>query len=61
MPDYAATKRAFAEAARHAPRQIIEHLVSVGDSWAGGRAQDDDVTFVVLKVKDNDSQSQEAQ
>jgi hypothetical protein len=31
--------------------RIIEHLVNVGEAWADGRAQDDDVTFVVLKVK----------
>ena len=30
---------------------VIEQLVAAGDQWAAGRAQDDDVTFVVLKVK----------
>ena len=33
------------------PREIIEHFVSAGDHWANGRPQDDDITFVVLKVK----------
>jgi serine phosphatase RsbU (regulator of sigma subunit) len=51
MLDYDATKRAFAEAAQQSPQQIIEHLVNVGEAWADGRAQDDDVTFVILKVK----------
>jgi serine phosphatase RsbU (regulator of sigma subunit) len=51
MLDYAATRRALAEAAGGSPLEIIEHLVSVGEAWAGGRPQDDDVTFVVLKVK----------
>jgi serine phosphatase RsbU (regulator of sigma subunit) len=51
MLDYEATVRAFAEVAGRCPQQIIEHLVRVGDGWADGRAQDDDVTFVVLKVK----------
>ncbi len=32
-------------------------LVRTGDAWAEGRAQDDDMTFVVLKVKANDSES----
>ena len=32
------------------PQEIINHLVKVGEDWADGRAQDDDVTFVVLKV-----------
>ena len=51
MLDYAATKRALAEAADRSPQQIIEHFVRVGEAWANGRAQDDDMTFVVLKVK----------
>ena len=52
MLDYAATKRALAVAARQPPQEIIEHFVSVGDEWSNGRPQDDDVTFVVLKVRD---------
>lgn len=36
--------------AQHPAREIIEHLVKTGENWAGGRAADDDVTFVVLKV-----------
>jgi serine phosphatase RsbU (regulator of sigma subunit) len=32
------------------PQQIINHLVEAGEKWANGRPQDDDVTFVVLKV-----------
>jgi len=39
---------------KHQPAQkIIEHFVNVGDEWSNGRPQDDDVTFVVLKVKDH--------
>jgi hypothetical protein len=52
MLDYAATKRALAVAAHQPPQEIIEHFVSVGDEWSNGRPQDDDVTFVVLKVRD---------
>jgi serine phosphatase RsbU (regulator of sigma subunit) len=52
MLDYAATKHALAVAAHQPPQGIIEHFVSVGDEWSNGRAQDDDVTFVVLKVRD---------
>lgn len=52
MLDYAATKHAFAEAASHCPQQIIEHFVRVGEEWSNGRLQDDDVTFVVLKIRD---------
>ncbi len=31
-------------------QEIINHLVKVGENWAGRRPQDDDVTFVVLKI-----------
>jgi serine phosphatase RsbU (regulator of sigma subunit) len=34
-------------------QEIINHLVSVGENWAGARPADDDVTFVVLKVGNN--------
>jgi serine phosphatase RsbU (regulator of sigma subunit) len=50
MLDYAATRRALAVAAHQTPQEIIEHFVSVGDEWSNGHPQDDDVTFVVLKV-----------
>ena len=36
--------------AHKSPQEIINHLVKVGEDWANGRPQDDDVTFVVLKV-----------
>ncbi|MDX2032953.1 MAG: SpoIIE family protein phosphatase [Blastocatellia bacterium] len=32
------------------PQQIIDRFVDAGDQWAQGRPQDDDVTFVVLKM-----------
>src|SRR5262249_31657701 len=51
MLDYAETKRAFAQAAGQSPQEIIDHFLRVGDKWAGGRPQDDDVTLVVLKVR----------
>lgn len=40
--------------AAHSAQEIIDHLVKAGEDWANGRAQDDDVTFVVLKVKTDD-------
>ncbi|MGH9855451.1 MAG: PP2C family protein-serine/threonine phosphatase, partial [Blastocatellia bacterium] len=51
MFDYSRTMESLAEAATRSPREIIERLVSAGENWADGRPQDDDVTFVVLKVK----------
>lgn len=51
MLGYARASETLAEAAHLAPQAIIEHFVQLGDQWAAGRAQDDDVTFVILKVK----------
>ena len=30
--------------------EIIEHLKKAGEEWANGRDQEDDVTFVVIKM-----------
>jgi serine phosphatase RsbU (regulator of sigma subunit) len=51
MFDYSRTKESLAHAAILSPREIIERLVSAGEAWAEGRPQDDDITFVALKVK----------
>jgi len=51
MFDYPRAKQSLAEAASGSSREIIECFVRAGDRWAQGRPQDDDVTFVVLKVK----------
>ncbi len=40
----------FREAADRSPQDIIVHLLQKGRDWAGGRAQRDDVTFVVMKM-----------
>ncbi|HEX8472755.1 MAG TPA: SpoIIE family protein phosphatase [Pyrinomonadaceae bacterium] len=51
MRDYDHARSVLAEVALLAPEEIIARFVSEGETWAGGRPQDDDVTFVVLKVK----------
>ena len=33
------------------PEQICQRLAQGGEEWAAGRSQEDDVTFVVIKVK----------
>ena len=39
----------LAETAHETPEQIIYQLVQAGEIWAEGRANDDDITFMVLK------------
>jgi serine phosphatase RsbU (regulator of sigma subunit) len=51
MLGYDKAPEVLLRAAAHTPREIIAHFVAVGDEWADGRPQDDDVTLVVLKVK----------
>jgi serine phosphatase RsbU (regulator of sigma subunit) len=41
----------FGRVANKPPQKIIEHLAKGGENWANGRAQDDDVTFLALKIK----------
>jgi serine phosphatase RsbU (regulator of sigma subunit) len=50
MLDYDRARAVLAEAAREPARAIIDHFVRTAEAWAGGRPQDDDVTFVVMKV-----------
>lgn len=47
----AAVKQLFTEIAGEAPEKIIAHLKKAGEVWADGRAQQDDVTFIVIKIK----------
>jgi serine phosphatase RsbU (regulator of sigma subunit) len=52
MLDYPRAYQAILAAAIGSPKQIIRHLVQKGENWANGRPQDDDVTFVVIEVKE---------
>ncbi len=51
MFDYHQVREVLAATATHSPREIIEALAAAGDAWANGRPQDDDITFVVLKLR----------
>ena len=51
MLGYEKAIKLFEEAANKSPEEIISYLVNAGNKWANGRIQDDDITFVVLKVK----------
>lgn len=48
--DYDNVKNIFKQTGSLMPDQIIEKLLSEGAKWAGERLQDDDITFVVIKV-----------
>jgi serine phosphatase RsbU (regulator of sigma subunit) len=37
--------------ARKQPKEIIDHLCTEADKWRGNAKQEDDITFVVVKVK----------
>ncbi len=51
MLGYDRAVEVFAEVASRSPEEIIAYFRETGKAWANGRAQDDDVTFVVMKVK----------
>ncbi|MBT4504385.1 MAG: SpoIIE family protein phosphatase [Gemmatimonadetes bacterium] len=48
---YPRTCELFAEAAELAPGEICRCLTQGGEEWAKGKPQDDDITFVVIKMK----------
>lgn len=41
----------FEEIAEMEPEGIIHYLKETGSKWVNGKEPDDDVTFVVIKVK----------
>ncbi len=54
MLDYPRVKDIFKEAAESSVDEIVSHLFKAGEKWSNGRPQDDDISFVVLKVKHNE-------
>jgi len=48
---YERVKHALCEAAGMSPQGIVNHLSERGETWANGNPLQDDVTFVVIKVK----------
>src|SRR5262245_20289379 len=51
MLDYQKVQDTLLTVTRRSPQAIIDRLVQTGDEWGGDRTQDDDVTFVVVKVR----------
>ena len=43
-------KQYLAQHAHASAQELISGLAKLGDDWGGARPQDDDVTFVVLKM-----------
>lgn len=52
MFDYHRVKATFEKVGHENPERIIDSFIEVAEQWRNGRAQGDDVTFVVLKVKE---------
>ena len=51
MFGYKRAKNSFEEAAEKEPELIITYLKEVGSRWTNDKEPDDDVTFVVIKIK----------
>ncbi len=51
MFGYKRAKNSFEEVAEKEPEKIIEYLKEEGNRWADSKDPDDDITFVVIKVK----------
>ncbi|HEY6625637.1 MAG TPA: SpoIIE family protein phosphatase, partial [Ignavibacteriaceae bacterium] len=51
MFGYKRAKNSFEEVAEKEPERIITYLKEVGSKWINEKEPDDDVTFVVIKVK----------
>lgn len=48
---YERVKSQFAEIAKNRPNDIIEELKNFALNWVEDKDPDDDITFVVIKVK----------
>jgi len=51
MYGYDRTKTEFCSVGEKEPEEIVDHLKNSASQWANGNTPDDDVTFVVIKMK----------
>jgi len=51
MFGYERSRESLLANAHAAPQAVIERLLQTGEDWAAGKAADDDMTLVVLKMK----------
>jgi serine phosphatase RsbU (regulator of sigma subunit) len=49
--DYFRIKKTFEEVTEMPSNEIVRHLFAVGEKWRNRRKQNDDITFVVFKIK----------
>jgi serine phosphatase RsbU (regulator of sigma subunit) len=54
---YTKVKKSFKSVADKSPGQIIEHLNKYSQQWRDNTPQNDDITFVVLKIKNSKTSS----
>ena len=52
MYGYKRIRNGFEDVAEKAPEEIVSYLKNEGAGWVNHKDPDDDVTFVVIKVKD---------
>jgi ligand-binding sensor domain-containing protein/serine phosphatase RsbU (regulator of sigma subunit) len=52
MFDYERVQKAFGQVVDRSPDEIIAHLVQEGETWMEGAIQDDDITMMVVKIKE---------
>ncbi len=57
MFDYSRVEKTFKANATSAPREVIEQLVLAGESWMTGAVQDDDLTMMVIRRKEQPADS----
>ena len=48
---YSNVKTQFASVSNRSPEEIIDYFKDWGSAWVNGKDPDDDITFVVIKVK----------
>jgi serine phosphatase RsbU (regulator of sigma subunit) len=60
MPGFDRAREVLSTLGRRSAEEILDGFVRDGDEWAGDTPQNDDVTFVVVKVDGNDRQKSNA-
>ena len=50
MLGYSRAKTALEDAKELAPADVIQRFIEIEQTWGGKRSQDEDITFVVIRV-----------